>query len=107
MLALGLKFGTASPENLRNIPKHAFNKQIHKLLLLDLQRQDYFADIDYPGTRLRIGEERKKIIGKQSEPRGSLGWGRAAETKHKANPTLMRFAWRTETMVLPDQLITK
>ena len=47
--------------------------------------------------------ERKKIIGEQSEPRGSLGWGRVAETKHKANPALMRFAWRTETMVLPDQ----
>ena len=45
-----------------------------------------------------IGGEREKIIGEQSEPRGSLGWGRVAETKHKANPAL-----RTETMVLPDQ----
>ena len=34
------------PENLRKIPKHAFKKQIHSLLLLDLQRQDSYAYVD-------------------------------------------------------------
>ena len=34
------------PENLRKVPKHAFKKQIQSLLLLDLQRQDSYADVD-------------------------------------------------------------
>ena len=43
---VGAKSWKSIPENLRKLPKHAFRKQIHNPLLLDLQRQDCYADID-------------------------------------------------------------
>jgi len=45
--ASGAKIWNSIPKNLRKLSKHAFKKQIHiNLLLLDLQRQDSYADID-------------------------------------------------------------
>ena len=43
---VGGKNWKSIPENLRKLPKHAFRKQIHNPLLLDLQRQDGYANID-------------------------------------------------------------
>ena len=44
--ASGAKIWNSIPKNLRKLSKHAFKKQIHiNLLLLDLQRQDSYADI--------------------------------------------------------------
>ena len=42
------KIWNSIPENLRKLPKHAFKKQIHNLLLLDLQTQGSYADIYDP-----------------------------------------------------------
>ena len=44
--SVGAKIWNSFPENLRKLPKHAFKKQIHNLLLLYQPRQDSYADID-------------------------------------------------------------
>ena len=43
--SVGAKIWNSIPENLRKLPKHAFKKQIHYPLPLDLQRQDSYADL--------------------------------------------------------------
>ena len=57
LATVGAKLWNSIPENLWELSKHAFKKQIHNLLLLDRQRQDSYADIN-----ILINEIKKRII---------------------------------------------
>ena len=46
LATVGAKLWNSILENLWELSKHAFKKQIHNLLLLDRQRQDSYADIN-------------------------------------------------------------